>query len=112
MTTLTYSAIGTAPQYRINFDKLDPKTANQLSNMLISINDPAPTEAEADRDAKMPQAAQIRQQVLAQMGMTQKDIANMSSAARARFEDKLEIVVHQQIMSGGSSQGVYINTKA
>ena len=112
MTTLTYCAIGTAPQYRINLNTIDPKNADTFADMLISTSDGQPGAAEAAKDARNPLATKIRQQLLDQMEMTESDLGRMPDATRNSFEQKMQTVVHEQILASGTSSGAYLDTQA
>jgi hypothetical protein len=105
MSTLTYSAIGTLPQYRIDTSKVLP------GNLMVS-NDPKATAAQAAQDASNPAAQKLLAAMLSTMGMTQSDLLKMRPDSRADLQSQMQTALHQQLGANADTSGAIVDTTA
>lgn len=105
MSSLTYSAIGTAPQYRIDITKVKP------GKMMVT-DDPAPSANQAAQDAATSAGQQMRASLLKTMGLTEGDLGKMRSDTRSDLEQSMASVIHQQLSAAGSQPGAYLDVSA
>jgi len=105
MSSLTYSAIGTAPQYRVDISKVKP------GKMMVT-DDPAPTAEQAAQDAATSAGQQMRASLLKTMGLKEGDLGKMQPETRADLEQSMASVIHQQLSAAGSKPGAYVDLSA
>lgn len=105
MSSLTYSAIGTAPQYRIDVSKVKP------GKMMVT-DDPALTATQAAQDGATSAGQQMRASLLKTMGLTEADLGKMQPETRTDLEQSMASAIHQQLSSAGSKPGSYLDVSA
>lgn len=105
MSSLTYSAIGTAPQYRVDISKVKP-------GKLMVTDDPAPTADQAAQDAATSAGQQMRAALLKTMGLTEADLGRMQPETRADLEQSMASAIHQQLSTAASPPGAYLDVSA
>ena len=105
MSSLTYSAIGTAPQYRVDISKVKP-------GQLMVTDNPAPTAEQAAQDAATSAGQQMRAALLMTMGLTEADLGRMQPEARADLEQSMAGAIRQQLSTAGSPPGAYLDVSA